>query len=184
MSELDTCETNVDASCELRTHRRRRGINSNCQRTPCRTEYAKLGEDGERQDAARCQAGERARNQENHESGGDDWQEHRNDEYSDRLWPSLLPIAHSLVAISRAAASSARSPRGGIRLLAPHGPRSRKRPSRRMRLRWANCISTFSGGDKRPRIPVSKREPGQRRGRLRAEYAESCGRPHAGSNVA
>jgi hypothetical protein len=35
------------------TRSRRRGINSNCQRTPCRTEYAKLGEDGERQDAAR-----------------------------------------------------------------------------------------------------------------------------------
>jgi hypothetical protein len=27
--------------------------------------------------------------------------------------------------------------------LAPHGPRSRKRPTRRMRLRWANSISTF-----------------------------------------
>lgn len=27
--------------------------------------------------------------------------------------------------------------------LAPHGPRSRKRPSRNMRLRWANNISTF-----------------------------------------
>ncbi len=26
---------------------------------------------------------------------------------------------------------------------APHGPRSRKRPSRNMRLRWANNISTF-----------------------------------------
>ena len=25
----------------------------------------------------------------------------------------------------------------------PHGPRSRKRPTRRMRLRWANSISTF-----------------------------------------
>src|SRR6202011_3636568 len=74
----------VDASGELRPHGRRRGINSNCQRTPCRTEYAKLGEDGERQDAARRQAGERSRYQENHESGSDDWQEHRNDEYGDR----------------------------------------------------------------------------------------------------
>jgi hypothetical protein len=27
--------------------------------------------------------------------------------------------------------------------LAPHGPRSRRRPSRNMRLRWANNISTF-----------------------------------------
>ena len=27
--------------------------------------------------------------------------------------------------------------------LAPHGPRSRNRPSPRMRLRWANSISTF-----------------------------------------
>jgi hypothetical protein len=43
-----------------------------------------LGEDGERQDAARRQAGERSRNQENHESGSDDWQEHRNDETGNR----------------------------------------------------------------------------------------------------
>ena len=94
-----------------------------------------------------------------------------------RFWPGShagfgLGIGISFASLRRFWAVAAR--RNSSR--APHGPRSRRRSRRRMRLRWANSISTFLRSRRETRHrPRSWRCRGPCRGRLRGWSAGPCG---------